>query len=205
MAQELQTGGLSRFPILRTDDQTIQGRLVKFDNGVWTRHDGGQLQPDNPWLALATTRVLQRFVDRETIRPDSDGRLPDPDELNGAIPREQWPLDLNGQPRAPWTRQQVVYLLDVHDALMVTFLNSTAGAAIAIGELEARLRWKRALHGGQEVYPLTKLTDAPFRTNFGMRRRPDFPILGCRQFVDGQLRTVKPLSLSDELADSVPL
>src|SRR5215510_15532615 len=118
MAQELQIGG--RLPVLRMDDQIIQGRLIKFDNGVWTRHDGGQLQPDNLWLALATTRVLQRFVDRvpETIRPDSDGKLPDPDELNGAIPREQWPLGLNGQPQAPWTRQQVVYLLDIRDALM---------------------------------------------------------------------------------------
>src|SRR5262249_21300171 len=86
-----------------------------------------------------------------------------PTQWKAAIPADQGPLDLNGQPRAPWTRQQVVYLLDVHDALMVTFLSSTAGAAIAIGELEARLRWKRALHGGQEVYPLTKLTDAPFR------------------------------------------
>jgi hypothetical protein len=45
--------------------------------------------------------------------------------------------------------------------------------------------------------------DAPFKTRFGMRRRPDFPILGWRQFVDGQLCVVEPLSLEAELKDSI--
>jgi hypothetical protein len=88
--------------------------------------------------------------------------------------------------------------------LIVTFSNNAAGSAVAIKELEHRIRWKRALHGGQEIYPLTKLTDAPWKTGFGMRRRPDFPILGWRQFIDGQLRIVEPLSLEAELGDSVP-
>ena len=88
--------------------------------------------------------------------------------------------------------------------LIVTFSNNAAGSAVAIKELEHRIRWKRALHGGQEIYPLTKLTDAPWKTGVGMRRRPDFPILGWRQFIDGQLRIVEPLSLEAELGDSVP-
>ena len=60
------------------------------------------------------------------------------------------------------------------------------------------------MHGGQKIYPLTTLADAQFRTAYGLRRRPDFPILGWRQFVDGRLRTVEPLSLEDELKDNVP-
>ena len=205
MSDLISIGGMTRLPVIRTDGELRQGPLIKCNNGIWSRHDGGQLQCDNPWLVLATTRALQRFVGRipETILPDSNGELPDVDALNQTIPREQWPAGLDGRPRPPWAKQFVAYLLDIRDAMMVTFLNSTAGAGIAVREVERRLTWKRALHSGQEIYPLTKLADAPFKTAFGIRRRPDFPILGWRQFVDGQLRAVAPLSLGDELDDSV--
>src|SRR5262249_44332605 len=201
-----QTGGMVRLPLLRTNEQLLQGPLIKFNNGSWTRHDGKQLQCESSWLAIATTRALQRFVDGnpETIlkqHPDDD--LPDPHELNAAIPREQWPIGLDGRPQPPWSLQFVVYLLEIRDAMVVTFSNNAKGSAVAVTELERCIRWKRALHGGQEIYPLTRLADAPWKTGFGMRRRPDFPILSWHQFVDGQLRVVEPLSLQAELKDKI--
>ena len=201
-----QTGGMMRLPLLRMNEQLIQGQLIKFNNGSWARHDVGQLRTESSWLAIATTRALQRFVDGvpETIlKEHPNDELPDPDKLNAAIPQEQWPIGLDGEPQPPWSRQFVVYLLDVRDAMMVTFLSNATGSAIAVGELERCILWKRALHGGQEIYPLTRLADAPFKTRFGLRRRPNFPILGWRQFVDRQLRIVEPLSLEAELKDSI--
>jgi hypothetical protein len=201
-----QTEGIVRLPMLRTNEQLLQGPPIKFNNGSWIRHDGGQLRTESSWLAIATTRALQRFVGRvpETIlKQHPNDELPDPAELNKAIPREQWPLDQNGKPKPPWSLQFVMYLLEVRDAMVVTFTSSAIGSALAVTELERCILWKRALHGGQEIYPLTKLADAPFKTSFGMRRRPDFPILGWRRFVDGQLRSVEPLSLETELKDSI--
>jgi hypothetical protein len=195
-----------RLPLLRTNEQLRQGPLVKFNNGVWSRLDGGPLRCEGSWLAIATTRALQRFVDgvSETIlKQHPNDELPDPDELNAKIPREQWPIGLDGKPQPPWSLQFVVYLLELRDALIVTFSNSAKGSAVAVTELERCIHWKRALHGGQEIYPLTRLADAPWKTGFGMRRRPDFPILGWRQFIDGQLRIVEPLSLEAELKDSI--
>src|SRR5262249_4821959 len=131
-------------------------------------------------------------------------KLPNADELNNAIPREQWPIGLDGKPQPPWSKQFVVYLLDIHDARVETFSNNAGGSAVAVRDLEDRIAWKRALHGGQTIYLLTRLADAPWKTRYGMRRRPDFPTLGWRQFIDGQLRIVEPLSLEAELKDSVP-
>jgi len=195
-----------RLPPLRMNEQLLQGPLIKFNNGIWTRHDGGQLRCESSWLAIATTRALQRFVDgvSETIlKQHPNDELPDVDQLNAAIPQEQWPIGLDGKPQPPWSLQFVVYLLEIRDAMIATFSNSAKGSRVAVTELEQCIHWKRALHGGQEIYPLTRLADAPWKTGFGMRRRPDFPILGWRQFVDGQLRVVEPLSLEAELKDKI--
>ncbi len=56
-----------------------------------------------------------------------------------------------------------------------TYLNSTTGARIAVENLRDKVRWMRTLRG-ESVVPLVTLGNAPMRTRFGQKLRPDFQI-----------------------------
>jgi hypothetical protein len=70
----------------------------------------------------------QQPVETITERPDQP--LPDVDKLNAKIPKKQWELGLDGQPRPPWQLEFVVYLMNPETADLWTFINSTTGARI---------------------------------------------------------------------------
>jgi hypothetical protein len=199
------------------NDRILKGTLLKFVDGRWADRDGTALRPDMQLLVLATGRALQRWADKipvETMVRRPGAELPDLDELNGKIPRSEWELGLDGSPRPPWCKQYLAYLLNIADATIFTFANSTVGAMLAVHALEDRLQWMRALRGN-EVLPLVKLSDRPLRTRFGEKRRPEFEVMGWRQFSSGaalqiadqsasNLKSVAPLSLRDEMGDEIP-
>jgi hypothetical protein len=80
---------------------------------------------------------------------------PNVDDLNAQIPVEGWDLGLNGEPRPPWTDNNVVYLANPSDGALYTVIGTTAGLAIAPV-------WLRR---GSTV---TKMTTSSFR---GLARR----------------------------------
>jgi hypothetical protein len=210
---------LTRLPVLKLeDDRIIIGALLKYiDNRTpaWARHDGVPLRSGALYLGLGVRSALQRFVDRvpEVITAKPGEKLPDVDELNRQIPIEEWPVGLTGTAEPPWKREFIVHMIDIVDLTILTYSNHTIGAVRCVKDLEDRWEWARALYGA-EVMPLFTLSEAPFPTAYGERKRPVFTIVGWRQFTGGALRvvdqsaaaldTVKPKSLSADLKDNLP-
>jgi len=52
----------------------------------------------------------------QTIVKQPGKPLPDVMELNNAIPQEEWEDGLDGEPRPPWVKQHVAYLINPVDA-----------------------------------------------------------------------------------------
>jgi hypothetical protein len=53
---------------------------------------------------------------------------------------------------------------------------ATIGTKIAVTQLKDQVRWMRRMRG-KDMRPLVQLSSAPFRTQYGMRKRPDFQVV----------------------------
>ena len=195
-------------------DRLIQGTILKSIDGFWSTKDGTTFPPGTKMIALATTTCVQHWQDQtpvETIIKQPGVPLPDVDELNSRIPEKEWERGLDGNPRAPYVKEWVAYLLDPRDASIYTFINSTRGAEIAVEKLQSRVKWMRALRG-DKVVPVVELSSKPMKTQFGLKQRPEFKI-------DGEWRELGTLApaqdmpsiehigtptLQEEMADAVP-
>ena len=171
---------MTNLPTIDTSERLIHGSLLKCVDGRWSTQD----DPDMTFhqlLALTTVKAIQRWQLKEPIESvvDTGAGLPDIDELNAKIPRTEWELGLDREPRPPWQRQYVVYLLDASDASIFTFANGTIGARMAWERLVDRVSWMRALRG-TAVFPLITLDSRPMKTQFGTKLRPEFSITDWR-------------------------
>jgi hypothetical protein len=198
-----------------TDDRLIRGSILSCVDGVWSCKDGTDLPPK--LIVLACTEAIQRWENQtptETFVKRPGQPLLSVDDLNAKVPKKKWEPGIDGEPRPPWTHQYVAYLFDPRDASLFTYLNSTAGARIAIRELRDKVGMMRALRGAK-VVPVVELKSKPMKTQFGTKLRPYFHILEWRD-LSGEPRAriaspaldvgtaVKPASTQEILNDEVP-
>jgi hypothetical protein len=198
------------------ENQLSIGDRLNFNNGPWRDSTTALRPPDCNYLVIGLFTKLVNWhesgpPDVISAKPGED--LPDPRELNAQIPESEWGLDLGGKPRPPWARWRVVVLLDIVNAAILSYGNSTFGMTIAFEQLKQRIEIMRALQGA-DVMAVVQLRDAPMRTAFGDRRRPHFEVVGWRRFdssgalriVDQSanvLQTVSPPTLAEEARDAV--
>jgi hypothetical protein len=191
-----------------TDNRIIQGELLRCVDGNW--HDRDKRAVPSKLLALTTFTIVQRWQNKkpeETI----DGRvseLPDVDELNAKIPEGEWEKGIDGKPRPPWQRSEVVYLLDEATAQKFTFASGTVGAQMAIEKLRDRVKWMRVLRGAK-FFPVVELANAPMKTRHGVSKlRPEFKVAGWCRIGDGKatpaIEHVKPPTVAEEVGDEIP-
>ena len=171
---------MMNLPMIDTSERLVHGSLLKCVDGRW----GTQDDPDmtgHQLLALTTAKANQRWQLKDLVDTvvDTGTGLPDIDVLNAKIPRAEWEPGLDGQPRPPWQRQYVVYLLDTSDASLFTFANGTIGAKKAWQRLVDRVAWMRALRGAA-VFPVVVLESRPMKTQFGAKLRSEFSITDWR-------------------------
>jgi hypothetical protein len=207
---------INDFDATGSSDRLIKGTILKCVDGRWTDRDGISITANAVMLALGTTQALQHWQDGmpiETIVKQAGQPFPDVQELNAAIPQEEWEVGLDNKPRPPWLLQFVLYLLEPnHDASIYTFINSTIGARVAVEHLENRVRAMRMLRGVR-VFPLVKLDARPMNTRYGQKLRPEFTIIEWRELgasgATSQLThnigtPVKPVTAAEELNDKIP-
>jgi hypothetical protein len=221
--------------VTRSKPRLIHGIILKCVDGHW--RDGDDITPTGEIVVVHTTRALQCWKDKELLdyeieQPGETLTRGHAAELNAPIPKEEWGLGLDGQPRPPWAVNWVVYLIDLTAGQRYTYLNSTWGAQIGVEKLEDRMIVQRALRG-PGVRPIVKLDSAPMKTKQGQKMRPEFTVLEWRDFsggggallqVPGQFqlqiehqnpaptekpktkvgKPVKPVSVSEELNDDLP-
>lgn len=173
--QEVPDDGLSGS--ITSGGHLNKGAYLKWtDLGGCIDRDG--LTPPPGLLVLAVDTALQKWKDNkpEVIR---DKPLPDPEQLNAAIPKNEWEKGIDGQLRKPWAHIVVVYFVNPNTGEIYTYTAPTTGAHIAFDALREAVMTMRALRG-QRVMPVVNLSDRSMKTNFGMRKRPHFEIIGWK-------------------------
>ena len=118
------------FDDIDVSNRLIQGTILRCVDGHWSDRDKTPIPPDKTLVVLGTATALQHWhngMPTETIVKHPGAALPDVAELNAKIPESQWEEGLDGDPRPPWVKQFIVYLLDPTDASVFTYVNSTMG------------------------------------------------------------------------------
>ena len=106
--------------------------------------------------------------------------LPNPQQLNDAIPKTEWEKGLkNNELRPPWEKIIAVIFVDPSTGAVYRFTSSTAGARIAFDALHEAVVTMRMLRNSK-VIPLVNLEARPFKTTYGMTKRPHFQVVGWK-------------------------
>jgi hypothetical protein len=165
--------------ITKLKKRLLQGLKMKCIDGRWSADD---LPVPECLIVAAHTKGAQCWKNGELLDEldERDGVLPDIDELNDQIPREEWEPGLDGNPRPPWAVVYVVYLVDPETAELYTFINSTVGARIAYERLVDKLEMMRRLRGA-DVTALVRPDSRPMKTKRGTKLRPELTILEWRE------------------------
>ena len=145
---------------------TLIGQIEKFAKGDWTT-GGAPADLKRRLLAIDTLHCLRRWQNKSVIAEIHERPLPKIDDLNDAIPENEWEMDQNGKPRPPWEHTHAVYLWDLDTGKKSTFLTSTVGGAIAVSDLKEQVRSMRRLRG-ELIYPQVELGSTPMKTKHGM-------------------------------------
>ena len=202
---------------IETSDRVVVENLIKYtsDNG-WTE-SGLSVESNKKLAAVSVNKLLQRWHEGRVVQTIAQKPLPDLDEMNAAIPQSEWEEGPDGKRRPPWQLAHIVYLLDIETCEKLTFVSATVGAAIAVSALQDRVAWMRKLRGA-DVVPHVELSFKPMSTRFGMRKRPDFKIVGwldlkagvdasppaLRQLPPAGLNEVTPPTTAEEMNDELP-
>jgi hypothetical protein len=196
-------------------DRLIRGELIRFTDGSWNTKEGTALSPDLQLLVVGLTKAIQRWQAKMpivTIVAKPGERFPDVDDLNAAVPEDQWEVGLSGK-RPPWIMSNVIYFIDPTDASAFTYLGSTAGGRIATERLAEKTNRMRLLRGAR-VLPLVTLDSRPMKTRYGVKPRPEFTVIDWRDFSATTQalpapeqkalgKPVLPVSVVEELNDSI--
>ena len=162
---------------VEASDRMVVGNLIKYTSDSGWTEGGLPVESNKKLAAVAVNKVLQRWQEERVVETIAQKPLPDPDEMNAAIPQSEWEEGPDGKPRPPWQLAHIVYFLDIETCEKLTFVSATIGAKIAVSALQDRVAWMRKLRGA-DVVPHVELSSKPMSTRFGMRKRPDFKIVG---------------------------
>jgi hypothetical protein len=213
----VELGGGAEFDAADNANALIRGTRIKCVDGLWSDATGTSFPKGTQMLVIGTGQALQRWKDRKPIETITVQPFPDLDDLNAAIPVNEWELGIDGKPQPPWVHQHIVYLLDPSTGDSYTFISGTWGARIAAASLTSRVKHIRALRGDR-VIPLVGLEARPMKTQFGVKQRPEFAISEWRGFSTDRQgnanlieakpnplgKPVKPIAAREELDDDIP-
>ena len=190
----------SKLPVLNAE-QGVHGKIVQFKDREHLLRDGTAIPPDQAFLILGARPILQRWEQRIPVEENVEQPLPDVEQLNDEIPKDQWELDDNGKPKAPWSPAWAVYLLDPKDAQIYTHINGTKGQKVAYETLRSKIEWMRALRG-ELVLPIVTLGDELFSKQF-RKYRPEFVIIDWRRFGGGPAKPKRLEKPSGSIGEKV--
>ncbi|HZZ21489.1 MAG TPA: hypothetical protein VFE60_02440 [Roseiarcus sp.] len=181
-------------------DKLVRGMLLTWNDAQhWRDRDG--LEPPERLLVTGVGTALQRWLGGKP-QVIVDKPLPDPDDLNAAIPASEWERGVDGQPRKPWAHVVIVYGVDIAVGAPYTFISATTGAHIAFDRLMDAVQGMRMLRG-DNVLPVVELGERPMKTKFGDKSRPSFNIISWKEPVSSALEELEPESQQAALSQPV--
>jgi hypothetical protein len=182
----------------------IRGLSVRFKDGHYLSF-GDKLDVKNKSYAcidrVAGWQMLQRDCEPQYLmRQPGEPKPPQPQ-----VPKENWPLDLNGQPQHPWRWTDYLYLVDVTTGEFSTFSSSTTGGHIAVRELSDQVSLMRNVR--PNAIPIVALESKDMPTQFGSTKpRPFFRLIGwkTRDAEQPQLVDMAKPTSEQVMQDEVP-
>lgn len=175
--------------------QFIRGQMLKFIDGSFII-DKTEPLPDEPLVAIGVVTAWVRWGEDDNgnkrplehrvtaagqIHPDVDD-MPDRDE-------DLWPPGLNGEPADPWKDTRYLHLINPRTGGDLTFVTDSFGGRRGVGNLKSKIMNIRMAYPG--AVPVVKPVSVPFKTSYGMKKRPEFEIVGWRN-QDGAPAAVDP-------------
>jgi hypothetical protein len=205
----------------------FRGTRIKFGKTAEWEIKGGEIIDSKTRLIfIDVARIVTKWgADKkpvETIVLEPGEKFPDVAAWNDKLPHTEWIMGLNGL-RGPWQTQQIVYFLDPRSMAQFHWPDGTTGGSIAISEAVDSIRAMRRFRPG--AAPIVELSSTFMNTKFGGRQRPSFVIHSwvsmpgkepqqpaalptpAAPTVTGESITidaVEPVSLAEELSDSIP-
>jgi hypothetical protein len=161
------------------DASPIRGGNAKFDAGAYfIGKEKTLIQPDRRFVVIDKASgwlFLKKDCPAEWLMATPGQPAPERPECGD---ESTWPLDLSGNPSAPWKLTYLVYLMDVDSGETLTFSTSTSGGKIAIGDLPQQIKSMRGMQPG--AMPIVELSSVQMSTKFGKKPRPFFKIVSWR-------------------------
>jgi len=165
------------FPSGTPGKRELRGTPARWNETTkWVDRDG--LPLPSPMLVVGFTTELHRWKDKK-LDKISEHPLPDPADLNSAIPKAEWEKGLDGQPRPPWQLTYVIWLVSLDTGALYKYANSTFGAMLLYNHLDEQVAVMRMIRG-EHVLPIVNLEQRPMKTQYGMKTRPHLHIIGWR-------------------------
>ena len=188
--------------------QFIVGKMTKFADGEYIVDKTEPLPADIELVALAVVAAWVHWVDGKPVehRVTRDGQMhPDRDDLPDQD-EALWPPGLDGEPTDPWKDSRYLRLIDPRTGMDYTFVTDSYGGRRSVGNLKSQIMNVRMAY--PDAVPVVKPGTAPFKTSFGMKKRPDFKVIGWRNRKGGpRVKDLppKPLpQLGAQQDDSIP-
>jgi hypothetical protein len=189
------------FPSGTPGKRDLRGNPARWNETTkWVDRDG--LPLPSPMLVAGFTTELRRWKDKK-LDKISEHPLPDPADLNDAIPKTEWEKGLDGQPRPPWQLTYVIWLIDLNSGALYQYANSTFGARLLYENLEEQVTVMRMIRG-EHVLPIVNLEQRPMKTQFGMKTRPHLHIIDWRTPGGGGGPRLAPRSPTPQISGPVP-
>jgi hypothetical protein len=186
----------------RASSRVIQGRKIKFTDPNWYLE--GQVITGRPLTIIAMRKVVSKWTG-DNVSLETQILLPnDPfpnfkilneyEGPNAKCKKSEWFMNRFGKFVGPWQGQRAFYFIDENynrytwaspgprceqtpDGNKVM---DTIGSAICCREIMDQIELYRR-HKGPDVYPVTLLGHCDFKTQVGLKQRPD--LLGIKEWV----------------------
>jgi hypothetical protein len=174
----------------------VRGKVIRF---ITDRFVAGRektpLPPDHQYIVIEAREGWRRL--EAGSKPEWLMRQPgEPKPGQPHVPESEYVTDLSGQRVNPWRYLKWLYLVDAATGVISTLEVGSIGGLMSVAELGQQISGMRQLKGSGAV-PVIELGVQPFKTKFGMKKRPEFVVVGWKT-----ANTEAPLALTHEPDDA---
>jgi hypothetical protein len=184
----------------RSDDP-VRGKAIRFvtDRYIWGREKSA-LPPDHQYIVIELREGWRRL--EAGSKPEWLMRQPgEPKPEQPHVPESEYVTDLSGQRVSPWRYLKWLYLVDAATGVISTLEVGSVGGLMSVAELGQQIAGMRQLKGA-EALPVIELDVQAFKTKFGLKKRPEFRVVGWKAANNESVPALA--NLSDEPDDATP-
>jgi len=178
-----------------------RGKAIRFvtDHYVVGR-EKSELPPDHQYIVIELREGWRRL--EAGSRPEWLMRAPgQPKPEQPYVPESEYVTDLSEQRVSPWRYLKWLYLVDASSGVISTLEVGSVGGLMSVAELGQQIAGMRQLKGS-EALPVIELDVQAFKTKFGMKKRPEFRVVGWKATNNESVPALA--NLSDDPDDVIP-